>query len=71
MPRDSVRIGHDYWLKFIDTKNFDYSTALKTVAKNMARIDHPMKPFDDLGKGVRSRYKRQAHDTLIYHGLTD
>ena len=71
MARESPKIDKKYWLKFIDKKNFDYSVALNCVAKNMAKMDHPMKPYDDLGKGVKGRYKRQAHDILIYHGLTD
>jgi len=69
MTKSSLRKDHKYWLKFIDKKNFDYTTALTSVAKNMARIDHPMKSFYDLGKILRSRYKRQAHTVLVDNDL--
>lgn len=71
MSRDSIKRDKEHWLMFIDKKNFDYSIALNTVAKNMAKLDHPMKPYDDLGKGVKGRYKRQAHDILVHHGLSN
>lgn len=71
MARDSIKKDPDYWLKFIDKKNFDYTISVNAVSKNMARMDHPRKEFDDLGKGVRNRYKRQAHEVLVHHGLAE